>query len=278
MTITDGSRPTTVDEYTEWNARELARTRVTRRSVLRAGAGGASALVLSQFTRANAAFAAAGGRAGSAGVAISGRHLSFVSGHDGRPETAMAVTAQLVSKTGSLPRDIKAYVEVGREPGQYGHRVDAEIVHLLGAYAIPGGPIGSQFYAKATMTGLRAQSVYHYRVVLSDATMSGDAYFTTAPVRSPARPGHHGRHEIAAPFTFTAFADVGTNIAPTDPKYAWGQDPASVQAAGGTWPHGVFDNNYYNPADPVAGTSGLDPRPAATLVNDMSSQDRKSVV
>ncbi len=271
MTITDGSRPTNVDEYTEWNARELARTRVSRRSVLMAGAGGASALVLAQFARSNAAFAAAGGKAGSAGVVVSGRHLSFVSDRFGTPDNAMAVTAQLVSRTGSLPGNLKAYVEIGREPGHYGRRVDADIVHLLGAYAIPGGPIGSQFYAKATMTGLRAQSVYHYRFVLSDGTTSGDAFFTTAPARALARPGHD-KAEVPAPFTFTAFADVGTNIAPTDPKYAWGQDPAAVTAAGGTWPRGVFDNNYYNPADPVAGTTGGDPRPAATLVSDMSSQ------
>ncbi len=271
MTITDGSRPTNVDEYTEWNARELARTRVSRRSVLMAGAGSASALVLAQFARSNAAFAAAGGKAGSAGVVVSGRHLSFVSDRFGTPDNAMAVTAQLVSRTGSLPGNLKAYVEIGREPGHYGRRVDADIVHLLGAYAIPGGPIGSQFYAKATLTGLRAQSAYHYRFVLSDGTTSGDAFFTTAPARALARPGHD-KAEVPAPFTFTAFADVGTNIAPTDPKYAWGQDPAAVTAAGGTWPRGVFDNNYYNPADPVAGTTGGDPRPAATLVNDMSSQ------
>ena len=63
-------------------------------------------------------------------------------GHDGRPDTAMAVTAQLVSKTGSLPRNLRAYVDVGTQPGQYGHRVEAEIVHLVGQYAIPGGPVG----------------------------------------------------------------------------------------------------------------------------------------
>ena len=269
MKIKDGSRPTNVDEYTEWNARELARTRVTRRSLLLAGAGGAGAAALAQFTRANASFAAAGGTPGPAGVAVSGRHLAFVSGPDGSPETAMAVTAQLVSRTGSLPGNLKAYVEIGHEPGQYGRRVDADIVHLLGSYAIPSGPIGSQFYAKATMTDLAAQSVYHYRFVLSDGTSTGDAFFTTAPNRPVMG---RAASTVAAPFTFTAFADVGTNIAPTDPAYAWGQDPAAVTSANGTWPKGVFDNGYYSAADPVAGRSGGDRRPASTLVRDMSSQ------
>jgi hypothetical protein len=262
-------RPTTVDEYTEWNAHELARHTVSRRSMLKAAAGGAGGLALAQFALANASFAAAGGKPGSAGVVISGRHLSFVSGPDGVPSDAMAVTAQLVSKTGSLPRSLRAWVEVGTGPGHYGHKYEADIVHLLGQYAIPAGPVGSQFYAKAKLTGLRAESVYHYRFLLSDGTTSGDAHFTTAPARLL---GHRGGDLAAKPFTFTAFADVGTNIAPTDPKYAWGQDPAIVTAAGGTWPKGVFDNNYYNPTDPVAGLAGTDATPAATLVHDMASQ------
>ena len=66
---------------------------------------------------------------------------------------------------------------------------------------------------------------------------------------------------MPTPFTFTAFADVGTNTAPTDPKYAWGRTRPPVTAAGGTWPKGVFDNNYYNPTDPVAGAGGTDPTP-----------------
>jgi hypothetical protein len=65
---------------------------------------------------------------------------------------------------------------------------------------------------------------------------------------------------------------VGTNNAPTDPRYAWGQDPAAVTGAGGTWPRAVFDNNYYAVTDPVAGATGTDPRPAATQTNLMASQ------
>lgn len=248
----------TVDEYTEWNTQQLARQKVTRRWTFKAAAASA----LAQFTLADAAFAAGGGTAGSAGVVVSGRHLSFVPGKDGFPQPAMAVTAQLVSKTGTLPKGLRAFVDVGTAPGEYGTRVEADIQHLAGQYAIPGGPVSSQFYVKAVLSDLRAGEVCHYRVRLSDGTVSGDAHFTTAPQANE-----------FGPFTFTAFADVGTNTAPTDPKYAWGKDPSAVRKAGGTWPKGIFDNNTYEDDDPVAGRKGTDRRPAITQTNLMASQN-----
>ncbi len=269
VTETTPRGPLTVDEYSEWNAALLARQRVTRRGLLKGVAAGAGGLALAEFKLADAAFAAGGGTAGPAGVVVSGRHLSFVADGDGASPTAMAVTAQLVSKTGALPKSLRAWVEVGHRPGHYDHRYEADIEHLVGQYAIAGGPVGSQFYAKGKLTHLRPSNVYHYRLRLSDGTVTGDAYFTTAPARNLALLGH--RH-VPDPFTFTAFADVGTNSAPTDPKYAWNQDPAAVTAAGGTWPAGVFDNNYYNPADPVAGTGGTDPTPARTQSHNMRTQ------
>jgi hypothetical protein len=262
------SRPLSVDEYTELNTQRLSRQQVSRRWMLKAATVGTGGVALAQFKLANAAFAAGGGTAGTAGVVISGRHLSFVPGSDGIPKPGMAVTAQLVSKTGVLPKNLRAWVEVGHAPGHYGAKTEAGIEHLVGQYAIPGGPIGSQFYVKAKLTGLRAGEIYHYRVRLSDGTVSGDAHFTTAPETGP---GHYLKHP-AKPFTFTAFGDVGTNWAPTDPKYAWNADPATVTAAGGTWPKAVFDNNYYNAADPVAGTNGTDATPALTQTNLMSTQ------
>jgi hypothetical protein len=253
----------TVDEFSDENARELARQRVSRRSMLKAVMAGAGGYAYAQFQLAEAAFAAGGGVAGRAGVVVAGRHLSFVPGADGVLRPAMAVTAQLVSRTGKLPAELRAFVEVGAAPGQYGTRVEAAVQHLVGQYAIPGGPIGSQFYLKATVSGLRPGAAYHYRVRLSDGTVSGDAHFTTAPARGTAVP---------APFTFTAFADVGTNTAPTDPRYAWGQNPPSVVQAGGTWPAGVFDDNSYLPDDPVAGLHGTDKRPALTQTLLMATQ------
>ncbi|SEP58728.1 Calcineurin-like phosphoesterase [Microlunatus flavus] len=268
--LEQGGQPTTIDEYTEWNARELARESVSRRSILKAVMAGAGGYAAAQFGLASAAFAAGGGTAGTTGTVISGRHLSFVQGHGGRPDNAMAVTAQLVSKTGTLPSKLRCFVDVGTEPGHYGERYEAEIVHLVGQYAIPGGPVGSQFYAKARLDHLRADKVYHYRLRLSDGATSGTAFFTTAPKPPSGRRNHAS--EVPEEFTFTAFADVGTNSAPTDPRHAWADDPKVVTDAGGTWPTGVFDNNYYKPDDPVAGTSGRDPHPAATQTNLMASQ------
>jgi hypothetical protein len=271
FTMTDvtnrlNNRPVTVDEYAEWNTRALARQSVSRRSMLKAVAAGAGGIAVGQFALANAAFAAGGGTAGPAGVVVSGRHLSFVPGPDGHLRRAMAVTAQLVSKTGSLPRNLRAWIEVGTAPGHYGSRHEADIQHLVGQYAIANGPVSSQFYVKGVITGLHDGSLYHYRIRLSDGTVSGDAHFTSAP-------SAHAHHLSAPkPFTFTAFADVGTNTAPTDPKYAWGQDPESVKAAGGTWPAGIFDDNYYSATDPVAGTGGTDPRPAFTQTTLMATQ------
>ena len=266
--VTD--HPLTVDEYSDWNARELARHPVSRRSMLKAVAAGAGGYALAQFTLATSAFAAGGGTAGTQGIVVSGRHLSFMSMSPYRhlPSTAMAVTAQLVSKTGSMPTGLRAFVDIGTTTGQYGRQIEADIQHLVGQYAIPGGPIGSQFYAKAEMTRLRPETLYHYRFRLSDGTVTGDAFFTTAPDRQRLT----SLSPVLAPFTFTAFADVGTNTYPTDPQYAWNDDPELVKAAGGAWPKAVFDNNYYNAADPVAGTNGTDPTPAVTLTHLMSTQ------
>jgi hypothetical protein len=260
--------PLTVDEYSEFNATELGRRRVTRRSLLKAFAGGAGGIALAQFAFAEAAFAAGGGTQGSAGVVVSGRHLSFPSGREGTPSSAMAVTAQLVSKTGTLPRGLRAWVDLGTQPGHYGSRIDADIRHLVGQYAIPGGPVGSQFYVKAAMPGLHPDTLYHYRLRLSDGTVTGDAFFTTAPAHEM---GAH-RRPVAKPFTFTAFGDVGTDNAPKDPRLLWGQDPAAVVANDGVWPRGVFDNHYYSATDPVAGPGGSDPTPASTMTAQMGQE------
>jgi hypothetical protein len=129
--------------------------------------------------------------------------------------------------------------DLGDAPGAYGRPVPAQIVYLVG-----GG--GSQFYVKAALVGLRPATTYHYRLRLSDGTVTGDAHFTTAPVgRSPGAGG-----SVPAPFTFTAFADVGTNAPP---------------------PHGTLRNGYA-PEDPVAGTGGTDRHPAITQIGRMATQ------
>ena len=139
---------------------------------------------------------------------LSGRHLSWVQDDAGDPTTAMRVTAQLLTPSGRVPAGLTAVVDVGDAPGAYGTPVPARIVHLVGLRAIPGGPSGSQFYVKAELTGLRPDTVHHYRLRLSDGTTSGDAHFVTAPSRRTL--GTAGPQP--RPFTFTAFADVGTNV------------------------------------------------------------------
>jgi hypothetical protein len=261
-------RPLTVDEFSDHNATLLSRQRISRRTMIKGALSGAGAIALTQFPFAKAAFAAGGGVSGPSGVVVSGRHLSWMSDANGDPTTGMKVTAQLHSPVGKLPRGLTAVLDLGDQPGRYGTHLPAQIVNLVGMYAIPNGPVGNQFYVKASMPNLTAGQVYHYRIRLSDGTTTGDAYFTTAPSRVNLGTGRRA----PAPFTFTAFADVGTNIAPTDPKYAWNADPAVVTGANGTWPRGVFDNNYYSSTDPVAGAGGTDPTPANTLTQQMSSQ------
>lgn len=124
--------------------------------MLKAVAAGAGGYALAQFTLATSAFAAGGGTADPQGVVVSGRHLSFMaaSRYNYLPSNSMAVTAQLVSRTGSLPTALRAFVVIATDKGDYGRRFEADIQHLVGQYAIPGGPIGSQFYAKADLVGL----------------------------------------------------------------------------------------------------------------------------
>ncbi len=266
--MTSPDRALSVDEYSAWNATLLARQPVSRRGLLKGAMAGAGGLALAQIPLARAAFAAGGGTSGHAGLLVTGRHLSWVSDVHRDATNAMRATAQIVSPSGVLPKSLRGFIEVGTSPGHYGSRVSADIVHLVGMYAIPGGPVGSQYYIKGELDGLRPGTLYHYRFRLSDGTTTGDAYFTTAPSRKNLGTRGH----VPDAFTFTAFADVGTNLAPTDPKFVWGQAPALVTAAGGTWPRGVFDNNYYNAADPVAGLTGTDPTPAITQSNLMATQ------
>ena len=195
--------PRTIDEYAERHASRLSRLLVSRRTLLLGGGAAAAAgLVVGRQ-----AFRAAGGVSGRHGLALSGRHLAF----DAAP-SGMRLTAQLL---GSPPPGLRAVVDLGDGPGAYGTPVPARVVHLLGA--------GSQFYVKAALTGLRPGTTYHYRIRLSDGTTTGDAHFGTAPA-----PGS------TEPFTFTAFADVGTNAPPVANGYA-AEDPVAARDPHPAW-------------------------------------------
>ena len=118
MTLLEqGGQPTTIDEYTEWNERELSRQAVSRRSVLKAVMAGAGGYAAAQFGLANAAFAAGGGTIGTSGTAISGRHLSFVQGRGGRPDNAMQgkhTTFTIRTLADALPGTNEPYSEIDR--------------------------------------------------------------------------------------------------------------------------------------------------------------------
>ncbi|HST65378.1 MAG TPA: metallophosphoesterase family protein [Mycobacteriales bacterium] len=206
--------PRTIDEYAEQRASRLSRLRVSRRNLLLAGGTAAAAGVV----LGRQSFRSAGGVSGRHGLTLSGRHLAWAP--DLGP-AALRLTAQLLP---GPPAGLRAVVDVGDAPGVYGTPVPARIVHLLGA--------GSQFYVKAALTGLRPGTTYHYRIRLSDGTTTGDAHVVTAPARGSTEP-----------FTFTAFADVGTNAPPHPNGYAAG--------------------------DPVA---ARDPRPAWTQIDRMATQ------
>jgi len=232
--------PATVDEVTEWADALLARRVVTRRGLL-VGAGAAAAAVAT-YPLARAVFGAGGGTSGRHGLVLSGRHLSWVAdgGVDSAdPTSGVRVTAQLLGPDGRVPAGLTAVADLGDAPGAYGRPVPARIVHLIGRG-------GSQFYVKTALVGLRPATTYHYRLRLSDGTVTGDAHFTTAPARRS--PGADG--PVPAPFTFTAFADVGTNAPP---------------------PHGTLRNGYARD-DPIAGAGGTDQHPAATQTGLMATQ------
>ncbi len=231
--------PATVDEVTEWTGALLARRAVTRRGLL-VGAGAAAA-ALATYPLARAVFRAGGGTTGRHGLVLAGRHLSWVAdgGADSAdPTSGVRVTAQLLGPDGRVPAGLTAVADLGDAPGAYGRPVPAQVVHLVGG--------GSQFYVKAELAGLRPATTYHYRLRLSDGTVTGDAHFTTAPARRS--PGAVGA--VPAPFTFTAFADVGTNAPP---------------------PHGTLRNEYARD-DPIAGAGGTDPHPATTQTGLMATQ------
>jgi Calcineurin-like phosphoesterase len=194
--------PRTIDEYAQWHQARLSRLRVSRRDLLIGGGAAAAAGVL----LGRQAFRSAGGVSGRHGLVLSGRHLALAP--DLGP-AALRLTAQLLP---SAPPGLRAVVDLGDAPGAYGTPVPARVVHLIGA--------GSQFYVKADLTGLRPGATYHYRIRLSDGTTTGDAHF-------PA-PGGTG------PFTFTAFADVGTNAPPHANGYA-ADDPAAARDPRPAW-------------------------------------------
>ena len=262
MTTNAFPLPNTVDEYHEHIETHWSRNPISRRTALRGALLGAGAIALTNFSGLKKSFAAAGGTSGTSGAILVGRHLSFAADHHNRPTNSMRVTAQALFPNGVNAAGVRAFVRYGHGPS-YGHRVEADIVNLTGV--VPNAPqgtlAGNQFYVKALIEHLDAGETYHYRFELSDGTMTGDGTFTTAPSRAGL--GSHGEGHVPAPFTFTSFGDHGTNKTPTDPAFAYASNSPY------TWATASFDDNYYNPADPVL---AYDTTPAETMTALVAAQ------
>jgi hypothetical protein len=254
--------PSTIDEYHEQIESHWSRNRISRRSALKGALIGAGAIALTNFPSLKKSFAAGGGVSGLSGAVLVGRHVSFVSGRDLDPTNSMRITAQAIFPAGVVAAGLKAYVRYGNSGDS--HRVRADIVNLTGV--VPNAPqgtlAGNQFYVKALVKDLDPGTRYTYSVELSDGTTTGVATFTTAPDRSGLGEDHG--NPVPAPFTFTSFGDQGTNTAPTDPAFAYGNNTPY------TWANASFDSNYYNPADPVL---TYDTKPAVTMTSLVAAQN-----
>lgn len=188
------ARHMTIAEQQEWINGFLRRHRVSRRSALKGLGATVAALAVStdpwarQMARAYAA----------PGVTVAGRRISF--GND--PRTSMRLAGEL---TGTPPAGAMV-ADIGLD-ATFGATVPVEVRRLLSQ--IPSaGPVvtgAEQFFVHAAVDGLTPGTRYSYRFRLPDGTTTPVATFTTAPGGG-----------VAAPFTFTALGDHGTDV--RDPR------------------------------------------------------------
>lgn len=264
---TDGGQAAglTVDEYHDDLEAHWSRNRLTRRSALRGALLGAGAIALVNFPSMKRAFAAGGGMSGLSGAVLVGRHVSFPGEGKNDPTNSIRITCQAIFPNGVKAASVAALIRFGTT-AMYGSTVHADIVNLTGV--VPNSPqgtlAGNQFFVKGLISKLKAGKTYHYRVELSDGTITGDGTFTTAPDRRGLGSSPVAGIAVPAPFTFTSFGDHGTNKTPTDPAFAYANNTAY------TWPGGSFDDNYYSPTDPVL---AYDPRPAETMTALVAAQN-----
>ena len=263
--LTAAGVPATVEEHHDQIEQYWRNHRITRRSALRNALLGAGAIALVNFPALKRTFAAAGGVSGPSGAVLVGRHIAFANSGRNTPMNSMRITTQAVFPGGVNTASVTAFVRFGKNAA-YGSVVAADIVNLTGV--VPNSPqgtlAGNQFYVKVLLTGLKAGKTYHYRVELSDGTMTGDGTFTTAPDRDGLGLSPTPGVPVPRPFTFTSFGDHGTNTPPTDPPFAYaGNTPY-------TWAPASFDDNYYSPTDPVL---AYDPRPAETMTALVAGQN-----
>ena len=213
-------------EQSDWVTAYLRRHPVSRRTALK----GAGAALLGLAVSADP-WARAVSRAYAAdGVSVLGRRLSF--GND--PRTSMRLAGEL---TGPPPAG-RLLADLGTDRS-YGTAVPVEVRRLISQVpsADPVVTGAEQFFVHAAFDGLTPGRTYHYRFRLPDGTVTPDATFTTAPARGT----------VAAPFTFTALGDHGT-----DTRHALS---------------GTDVTNHYDSDD-----TRRSPRPASTLVSRIAEQ------
>jgi hypothetical protein len=249
----------------------LRRSVVSRRTVLRGGAGAAFVLG-GGFS--GIAFAEQLSSAGTVagGFVVNGRHLAF--GAD--PQRQMWVAGQLfnLNAYNAVPHGIAVRVEYGLDES-YGRAVPAEvrelITHVPVWNGVPTGPVtasttdllnADQFYVHALLDDLQPGETYHYRFTYGKGSEHGatpDATFTTAP---------SGRG-LLEPFTFTAYGDQGITGAPgtgQTPDNAVSLQPESSSHITDDY-YSTSDPDYFDPASTTAPT---DLSPVAALITQIT--------
>jgi hypothetical protein len=237
----------------------LGRQVVSRRTIFRGAVGAAAGgFLLGSGSWSGQAVAAAIASTGTVagGWLVNGRHLSF--GDD--PKTQMWAAGQLFNlhKFNAVPpKSVRVWLEYGQDRS-YGHLIEAEVRELLTHVPVWDGKPGAlkasrtlnadQFFVHAHLTGLAPGTQYHYRFRYTsghETGMTPDATFLTAP------------GTVAAPFTFTAFADEGI------PGPTLDQDRSLLPEP--DW--GVWNNGSYDKSDPD--------RPARTKISTTSAVIRE---
>jgi hypothetical protein len=286
--IPGGLVATSVDEQQAWLAADARSHGFTRRSLLKGALGGAGALVLGQLALQDLGLgrAFAGTAPGPSGLVVLGRHLSFQS----NPATGLDATnsmnvgallssAALPDTATAVPAGVKIFVDVeeGGSASPYsGSYSEALAVTDIRSLTSTGqlGPVANltqtELWIHLEMTGLAANTLYHYRFRVQEADGStgyttADAWFTTAP-----KPG------TLTPFTFTAFADQGnTPLTGT----TTGNYTTLPSGNGNATPQGStsdqFDDYYYDTNDSSGDAVEVqtDFTPALTMTRSVAAAD-----
>ncbi|WP_322752811.1 metallophosphoesterase family protein [Frankia sp. Cas3] len=185
-------------EQHEW----LMSQRPSRRSVFRAGALGAGALLAGPSLLGSAASAGTGptlattnSTADGASVAPFARHLAF--GADPRRQIRIGW---------QVPTPVRRpFIRIGTDPSDLSGRIPAEVRPLHSEVPGAAGPV-DQYYLHVELDGLRPDTTYYYGVGHKGYEPASAAGAISTVHTAPQR----GRWDVE-PFTFTAFGDQGVS-------------------------------------------------------------------